>query len=273
MNNYKVYIHICPNNKKYIGITGQSVERRWQKGKGYAYGNNVYFYNAIGKYGWENIRHIILFSKLSKEEAEQKEIDLIKEYKTSDRKFGYNLNNGGNSCGKHSEEYKKRMSKIQKNLWANDDKRKKKMSEIFTGRIMSEETKQKLREANLGKKQSKETKEKRAAKLRGVSRPDVAERLRNLPKGSHPMCGKKGSEKQKEAARKNSVIGCEACKKPIIQFTKDGNIVREYFSAAEAIKINNYKSNHISECCKGKYKSFNNYIWKYKKECDDLLGK
>ena len=47
---YIVYMHTCPNGKKYIGITGQSAERRWQKGKGYAYGSNDYFYNAIKKY-------------------------------------------------------------------------------------------------------------------------------------------------------------------------------------------------------------------------------
>ena len=29
MDNYTVYMHISPSGKKYIGITGQSVERRW----------------------------------------------------------------------------------------------------------------------------------------------------------------------------------------------------------------------------------------------------
>ena len=29
MDNYKVYIHIFPNNKVYIGITSQKPKRRW----------------------------------------------------------------------------------------------------------------------------------------------------------------------------------------------------------------------------------------------------
>ena len=29
---YFVYIHIFPNNKKYIGITSQTTQRRWRKG-------------------------------------------------------------------------------------------------------------------------------------------------------------------------------------------------------------------------------------------------
>ena len=122
---YIVYMHTCPNGKKYIGITSQAPERRWQKGKGYAYGSNPYFYNAIEKYGWENIKHEILFRDLTKEEAEQKEIELIKEYKTSQRKYGYNIDLGGSSCGKHSEEYKIRMSNMQKEIWAKTPERRR----------------------------------------------------------------------------------------------------------------------------------------------------
>lgn len=32
-NNYKVYMHTCPNGKKYVGITKQNVKDRWQNGK------------------------------------------------------------------------------------------------------------------------------------------------------------------------------------------------------------------------------------------------
>ena len=35
MNKYKVYMHICPNGKKYIGITQQDVLKRWNYGNGY----------------------------------------------------------------------------------------------------------------------------------------------------------------------------------------------------------------------------------------------
>ena len=65
---YVVYMHIVPNGKKYIGITSQNINRRWQKGKGYW--SIEYFTIAINKYGWDNIQHIILFDNLSKTEAE-----------------------------------------------------------------------------------------------------------------------------------------------------------------------------------------------------------
>ena len=109
---YKVYRHICPNGKVYIGITSQSdVQRRWQNGCGYR--NNILFYRAIKKYGWKNIVHEILFDNLSKTEAEQKEIELIKKYKSNNTRFGYNIENGGNCVGTHSEETKKKISEAQ----------------------------------------------------------------------------------------------------------------------------------------------------------------
>ena len=65
--NYKLYVHISPNGKRYYGITKQKVERRWANGLGYR--SNKYFYKAIKKYTWDNIIHEVLFNNLTKEEA------------------------------------------------------------------------------------------------------------------------------------------------------------------------------------------------------------
>ena len=108
-NNYKVYIHIFPNNKVYIGITRNRIDIRWANGKGYK--KQKVMSNAINKYGWKNIEHKVLYENLTKEEAEQKEIELIAFYKSNQRKYGYNIENGGNCVGKMSEETKKKISK------------------------------------------------------------------------------------------------------------------------------------------------------------------
>lgn len=89
---YYVYRHTCPNGKVYIGITGRNPSVRWANGKGYS---NSYFYNAISKYGWQNIKHEILFDSLTKEEAEAKEIELIAEHKSNHKEYGYNIAVGG----------------------------------------------------------------------------------------------------------------------------------------------------------------------------------
>lgn len=112
------------NNKKYIGITRNSPKRRWSNGNGY---KSEYFCNAIKKYGWDNFKHEIIFCNLTKEQAECLEIEMIKYHRTTDRNYGYNIQNGGNTKGSHSDETKQKISKIHK------------------GKIISEETKERIR--------------------------------------------------------------------------------------------------------------------------------
>lgn len=107
-NLWCVYKHTTPSGKVYIGIA-KDVKHRW-RGNGSGYKGSTRISNAIKKYGWYNIKHEILFSNLTKEEACQKEIELIKKFRSTDPAFGYNLLSGG-QCGLHSEETK---AKIQK---------------------------------------------------------------------------------------------------------------------------------------------------------------
>lgn len=154
-NNYIVYMHVFPNNKKYIGITSKKPKQRWESGTGYR--TQRLMYRAIQKYEWDNIEHKILYINLTKEEAEQKEIELIKRYKTNNPKYGYNVENGGNSIGKHSKETRKKIS------YANKGKKNPKVSQFnkgnkyCVGRIISEETKKKISNSNKGKHRSPST--------------------------------------------------------------------------------------------------------------------
>lgn len=128
MNKYIVYKHTFPNNKVYIGITSCiKPNGRWRNGKGY---ETQYVYRAIKKYGWNNIKHEILYDNLFKEQAEEKEILLIKLYKSNDRKYGYNIENGGH-INKVSKETK---LKLKGNKFAKghklDEEQRKRMTEL-----------------------------------------------------------------------------------------------------------------------------------------------
>lgn len=115
--NYTVYMHVCKENgKTYVGITRINAKRRWG-GNGYRYQGQI-FYRAIQKYGWDNFEHIILFKNKTKEEAEELEKLYIKVLLSNNREFGYNIDNGGNSIGKMTEETKVKISqsKIGKKL-------------------------------------------------------------------------------------------------------------------------------------------------------------
>lgn len=91
-NNYTVYIHTFPNGKRYVGLTKQEVDARWQNGKGYK-GQPVF--KAICNLGWDNIQHEVI-NGLTREEAQKKEKELIELYDTVNN--GYNVAPGG-GCG------------------------------------------------------------------------------------------------------------------------------------------------------------------------------
>lgn len=90
---YTLYVIESPTNKKYIGVTGKQVESRWANGKGYH--SNPYLTEDIKKYGWQNFKHEIIFSNLTKEEACLLEQMYIVLYDTMNPKYGYNKHIGG----------------------------------------------------------------------------------------------------------------------------------------------------------------------------------
>lgn len=171
-NNYCVYKHTSPSNKVYIGITGKEPEIRWCNGMGYP--NNKHFTNAINKYGWENFTHEILFTNLTKEEACQKEIELIAFYKSNQSKFGYNQSTGGecHTQGCHwTEEHKRKTSESLKGQ-KHTEERRRKNSESHKGKKHSMEARLKISKNsfNRGKKLPEEYKRKISETKQNVSK-------------------------------------------------------------------------------------------------------
>ena len=228
-------MHISPSGKKYIGITGQSVERRWGNGSGYK--NCISFYRAIEKYGWDNIKHIILYSGLRKEDAEHKEIELIKEYNTTDSRYGYNIENGGSTIGKHSVETKKKIGIANKGNIS-----------PFKGVPRSEETKKKISEKN-------------KVALKG-----------NIPWNKGIKGGtswNKGLELTAEHKKKLSEAKkgkASLRKKAILQYDKNNNFIARYESLTLAGAEVNGDIRNISACCLGKKKTAYGYVWRYESE-------
>lgn len=108
---YKVYIHLFPNGKYYVGLTVQNVKRRWLGGLGY---KGQFVYNAILKYDWKNIKHKIYECET---ESEMKYLEryLIAYYNTTDRRFGYNISAGGEyAYNGVSSKYRKAIDQYSK---------------------------------------------------------------------------------------------------------------------------------------------------------------
>ena len=89
------------NNKKYIGKTSQSLEKRWyQHCKNAEYGKNTFLYKAIRKYGKENF-----YIEFISEGYNEEEIKLIEKIKPE-----YNLTKGGDGGDtSNSPNYRKAM--------------------------------------------------------------------------------------------------------------------------------------------------------------------
>jgi hypothetical protein len=65
-----------------------------------------------------------------------------------------------------------------------------------------------------------------------------------------------------ERAGKTSTNGKQS--KPVLQFTLEGEFIQEWPSTNECGR-NGFDQSAVSACCRGKYKTYKGYIWKYKK--------
>ena len=99
---YKVYLYTNKiNNKKYCGLTKNTIQHRRNGGYYKAFGN------ALKKYGLENFDVEILYEVETLEEASKLEQKTINELNLLDRRFGYNIAKGGfggYSCAGYTHE-------------------------------------------------------------------------------------------------------------------------------------------------------------------------
>ena len=52
----------------------------------------------------------------------------------------------------------------------------------------------------------------------------------------------------------------------LLQYSKDGEFIKEWQSAVEVKRVLGIDHGNIARCCKGRYKSAGNFIWKYKEK-------
>ena len=124
------------------------------------------------------------------------------------------------------------------------------LSKVDKMRIpVSEETRRKISEAKTGEKShfygkhhSEESKKKLSEALTGMTFSEEHKK-----KISESMTGKHNKPQ-----------------KPVLQFSKDGELIAEYPSIMDAERKTGYKNQSICACCKGKRKSTGGFIWKYK---------
>jgi hypothetical protein len=104
------------NNKVYIGQTTQTLAGRtknYLRDTKYAKVNRP-IVNAMRKYGFERFKFEIIVDNIeSKSKMDELEREYISKFNSCDSRFGYNVELGGNSVGKHAESTKKKISQAQ----------------------------------------------------------------------------------------------------------------------------------------------------------------
>lgn len=222
---WSLYKHTSPSGKVYIGITSKSPEIRWGK-NGIGYKRQSNFYNAILKYGWDNIRHEILFSNLSEFEAKHLEYHLVDLYKK--RGIAYNAADGG---GVGTSGYK----------WTKEQLSRKIIRDM-KGENNPNYGNHKIAGKNnfmYGKTHTEEVRRKISLAATG--------RTHKMPDSQKTILLKIHS-------------------KPVTQLDLNNNIVAKFSSSIAAARFYGKgvsTANHIAECCKGKRKKCLNYKWIY----------
>lgn len=260
---YKVYIHEFPNGKVYIGQTGTPVHIRWGS-NGNLYKNQPVIWNAIQKYGWDNIVHDILEIDLTKEEADKKEIEWIEYYNSTDREFGYNVQNGGSSLGMHSEETKRKISESTKGE-----------KNHFYGKTHSYESRKKISEAN--KKRDKATYPHRHVYQIDISTNKIikdffsvleASRETGVYDSSIIMCCKgkirqSGGYKWQYVDEPHEYIEKTGNKRKVVQLDIYGNYIATFNSIKEASVSTGVNESTISRSFLNITKTHKKYNWMY----------
>lgn len=256
---YCVYKHTLPDGKSYIGITRRCASQRWLNGKGYK--NNVAFFNAVLHYGWANVKHDILFSDLSKDEASNVEKSLIKKFRTDEIGYGFNLQTGGTKGFTHNEATRKKISNASKAHWQDQEYRKKTCDAIKASQAREDVKKKKSEWAKKRYHEDAAYREKFLQSIKNYMNTDDAKRLHAEAikrKWNEPGYKKKWKEKMSGAKNPRA--------RAIKQYTMCGDFVACYATCKEASEKTGASRSGITACAKGNYETSGGYVWRYADE-------
>lgn len=257
---WSVYKHTTPAGKVYIGITGVNPAKRW--GNGSNYKGNKHFSRAIEFYGWEHIKHEVIAEGLTKEAAATLEVNLIKQYDSTNPEKGYNKSKGGEAAAagvKLSKETRQRMSEAKKG-WKPSEETRRRNSEAKKGeknpqygKALTAEQKEHLRKAFSGEKNPRYGKH---------HSPETRKKLSEMNKGKTPT--NKGIPLTEEQKRKISAAnkGRQAHNRKAVICIDTGVIYKSATEAAQAIKA---PQPSITAVCRGNRKQTHGLKFAYYK--------
>ena len=180
---WQLYVLEFPNGKRYLGVTSETLKRRWGAHKrAYGYGARYPVNIAINKYGSDNIvpRTLVVGDE---DYILDLEVKAIAAFQTRNPKNGYNVALGGRAGLSVVPEIAARAGRKKRGVPLSPDHcekisaahkgktlseaHKASVSKTLTGRTLSPEVVQKISAKLKGRTQTPAHIEKRAAKKRG----------------------------------------------------------------------------------------------------------
>ena len=270
MYNWKVYYHLFPNGKYYIGITSESdVEQRWKNGNGYS---TQPVFKAIQKYGWDNIEHGIIAANLTFNEANHFESLLINQLNTI-RPHGYNATYGGEGTVYYSDaDYDYIKEKFLEGYTKNDIERMSKYGSWIIDKVISD--------INIDIK-SKEYHHKRLLShyninvehilndfKSGLTYTEIAKRNNCCEEMVRRFIKEEFTEEERKEIGKIKQDSTASKIKAVVQLDKNNNYIATYRSSNAAAKAINGDVKRILNICKHKpsYKTCKGYIFQFEEE-------
>ena len=235
------------NGKTYVG------QHRFENVNDSYLGSGTLIRQAVTKYGIRSFKkEIIIFGDFTQEQIDKFERCMIF-FERLNSKAEYNIANGGNGVGKHSDETRRKISesKTGKKVIFSDE-HKRRLSEALKGNKPSEASKEKNRQAHLGKKlgpHSESTKRKISESHKGDKNPmfgkhlsdETKRKLSDKLKGeNNPMFGKPFSEEHKRKLSENNFIK---------KISKEYKIYRQNGGQLKWHEfLREYKNSQINDC-------------------------
>lgn len=269
---YCVYRHKTFDDRIYIGITCQDVNRRWRNGAGYMH--NAYFQRFVKKYGWDSMEHKVLYSNLTRKEAEEKEVKLIRFYNSDIPSKGFNIQSGGSCYGKHTKESKERMSEARRKC---EDKNLKAVMCIET-RVVYKGVREAERQTGIPSPRiSSNCKGKISYAGESVNGSPLhwvyADEQYLVPFIIEKYRFQKEFENEKEAKMlrlyQNKCVSKQTFKpklwerKTVYQYNLSGELIHTYFGVIEASRVTGLNKGAIAQRCNGNGLTCGGYLWSY----------
>lgn len=255
MFTHVIYKLTFPNGKVYIGQT-KNFKVRLIGHKFSSKKVDTPLYKAIRKYGWENVKkEAIKYCVESR--ADFWERKFIKEFNSTDRKFGYNCDEGGNVSKIISKETRVRIieTRAMRNKFSGLHHNSKKIAQInkYTGKIIREWDS--IAEAS------------RELEICDVSISRACRRSHNYETAggylwlySHEVSTELIKERRhlEKLKRKGGKPERE-----IMQLNLDGILIKKFSSIAEAMSKTGVQRTSISRVCRNLSSVAGGFRWSY----------